>query len=379
MGTGFTMFPGVNVYYDLSSPNGHVFTPLPWMELLKTVDPTVAKTQTFTEFSPGLSTTRLASPILDRLAVRYVVTDPRDPIYGRVSADGTSSSALTLAAKHSVTAPLPSGPLRGIGVNLTAPPAIQQPAWLDADVLDASGRVLVHNRRRFAPADRGAFMIALAGETLDGGTHIARLTLDAPSGTISLGANNNVPALSVVHPANDGLRLVFAGGATVYERTHVLPRVRWASNVVVAPDKLTRLTFLANREPPNTVVLNAPVPRPSGQPATVQVLSQGGDSVHARIDAQGDGYLVVADALENGWVATVDGHQTPLVTADHAMVAVRVPAGHHDVRLVYRPTHQLAGFGISILTVALFVAIVLVTRRARRRAPRAGAMETPAP
>src|SRR5262249_20207657 len=156
---------------------------------------------------------------------------------------------------------------------------------------------------------------------------------DAPSGAITLAANGTVPAISVIRPADDGLRLVFAGGATVYERTRVLPRVRWASNVVVAPDKLTRLTFLANREPPNTVVLNTPVPKTSGLPAKVDVVSQGGDSVHARVDAQGDGYLVVADALTNGWVATVDGHSTPLVPADHALVAVRVPAGHHDVVL----------------------------------------------
>jgi hypothetical protein len=368
MGTGLTMFPGVNVYYDLSSPNGHVFTPPPWMELLKTVDPSVAKTETFTEFSPGLSATRLASPILDRLAVRYVVTDPHDPIYGTMTNAVTPTGTVLLSAKHSVSAPIPAGPLRGIGVSLSSPPAVEQPAWLEADVLDANGHVLVHNRRRFAPSDGGMFTIALAGEAVDGGSHLVRLTLDAPSGAVTLAANNGVPAIRVVRPANDGLRLTFAGGATVYERVHALPRVRWASNIVVAPDKLTRLTFLANREPPNTVVLNSPVAQTSGQPASVQVLSQGGDSVHAHVDAKGSGYLVVADALENGWTATVDGHPTPLVTADHALVAVRVPAGQHDVRLAYRPTHQLAGFGVSLLTIVLFVAIVIVTRRARRRA-----------
>jgi hypothetical protein len=378
MGTGFAMFPGVNVYYDLSTPNGHVFTPPTWMDLLKTVDPTVAKTQTFTEFSPGLSTERLDSPILDRLAVRYVVTDPRDPIYGVATNPGALTGTMPLAAHHAVSAPLPSGPLRGIGVVLTTPPAIQQPAWLDADVLGPNGQVLVHNRRRFTPTDRGAFTIALAGETLDSGAHTLRLTLDAPSGSIILGTTNGRPTVSVVRPANDGLRLVFASSATVYEREHVLPRVRWASNVVIAPDKLTRLTYLANREPPNTVVLDAPAAPTSGQPASVQVISQGGDSVHARVEAKGDGYLVVADALTGGWVASVDNHPVPLVTADHALVAVRVSAGSHDVRIVYRPTHQLAGIAISILTVVLLAAIVVVTRRGRRtRVVHTAAVEAP--
>ena len=45
--TGFTMFPGTHVYYGLSTPNGHGFTQPVWMDLLKTVDPTVQRTPTW--------------------------------------------------------------------------------------------------------------------------------------------------------------------------------------------------------------------------------------------------------------------------------------------------------------------------------------------
>jgi hypothetical protein len=371
MGTGYAMFPGVNVYYDLSSPNGHVFTPHPWMDLLKTVDPTVERTQTYTQFAENLPVSRLASPILDRLAVKYVVTDPGDQIYGTLQRMAIAAGTVSLIARQSVDVSLPAGALRGVGVSLAAVPQVEQPAWLDVDVLDTSGRVLVHNRRRFVPSDKGSFTVALAGESLDRNAHVARLTLDAPSGTITLRASSGRPAINVVRPANDGLRLVFAAGATVYEREHALPRIRWASNVVVAPDQLARLTFLANREPPNTVVLNTSAAATSGLPAQVQVLSQGGDSVHAHVDAQGSGYLVVADALADGWRATVDGHSAPLVTADHAMVAVRVGAGSHDIRLSYRPVHQLAGFAMSFLSAALMLVIFLAARfRRKRSSPR---------
>jgi hypothetical protein len=41
--------------------------------------------------------------------------------------------------------------------------------------------------------------------------------------------------------------------------------------------------------------------------AIIEVLRDTGDEIRARVSAVGDGYLVVADPLQYGWDATVDG------------------------------------------------------------------------
>ena len=67
------------------------------------------------------------------------------------------------------------------------------------------------------------------------------------------------------------------------------------------------------------------------------VRTDDGDHVVADVQASGSGYVVVADEIQDGWSARVDGHPAELRDADHALVAVAVPAGHHTVELSATP------------------------------------------
>jgi hypothetical protein len=74
-----------------------------------------------------------------------------------------------------------------------------------------------------------------------------------------------------------------------------------------------------------------------------------------RIEAVLDqpGYVVLVDAWDPGWGATVDGQHAPVLRANVAFRAVPVPAGAHVVEFRYRPRSVLAGLAISAMALLL--------------------------
>jgi uncharacterized membrane protein YfhO len=74
---------------------------------------------------------------------------------------------------------------------------------------------------------------------------------------------------------------------------------------------------------------------------------------------------VVADAVQSGWHASVDGKPADVVPADHALGAVFVPAGRHVVTLRYQPEAWRLGELICGLSVLLLLALATVPLRRR--------------
>jgi hypothetical protein len=73
--------------------------------------------------------------------------------------------------------------------------------------------------------------------------------------------------------------------------------------------------------------------------------------------------VVVRNAWDEGWTATVDGEEAPVLHADHLLQGVAITAGTHQVRLVYREPAIGRGLLLSSLAwlgflVALGVTIV---------------------
>ena len=55
------------------------------------------------------------------------------------------------------------------------------------------------------------------------------------------------------------------------------------------------------------------------------------------VDATTPGYVVLNDPYHAWWDAEVDGQEAPLLQANVIFRAVKVPAGAHRVRFVFRP------------------------------------------
>ncbi|HKC24169.1 MAG TPA: hypothetical protein VKF32_05480 [Thermoanaerobaculia bacterium] len=74
-------------------------------------------------------------------------------------------------------------------------------------------------------------------------------------------------------------------------------------------------------------------------------------SIDTRADRAGE--LVVADPFFPGWVASVDGHATPLAARPGEPFRIPLPAGRHHVALRYRPRPFLIGLAVSLASLAV--------------------------
>jgi hypothetical protein len=105
------------------------------------------------------------------------------------------------------------------------------------------------------------------------------------------------------------------------------------------------------------VVLGAP--RPAGPaaptPDEVRVVSRRLASLDVEARLGAPGVLVVLEAFDPGWRATVDGAEAPVLRANGLFRAVRLSAGRHRVAFAYRPRSAALGAALSLLGAAAAV------------------------
>ena len=81
------------------------------------------------------------------------------------------------------------------------------------------------------------------------------------------------------------------------------------------------------------------------------------EHVEAEVEAGSPAMVVVAQAYYHPWRAYVDGKATPLFRANYAFQALEVPAGKHQVRLVYEDRNFLHGVILSLFSLLTCAAI----------------------
>jgi uncharacterized membrane protein YfhO len=103
-------------------------------------------------------------------------------------------------------------------------------------------------------------------------------------------------------------------------------------------------------------------PRLAGAPGIQGEVAWGGhppDRVRLLTNAEQPAVLVLADAWDPGWRATVDGVSEPVLRANVAFLGVAVPAGHHLVELVYRPAAVQGALALSVVGLLALAALGL--------------------
>jgi membrane protein YfhO len=97
------------------------------------------------------------------------------------------------------------------------------------------------------------------------------------------------------------------------------------------------------------------------------------EQVVVQVTSSATGLLVVRNAFDRNWHATVDGRPAPLLLTDYMMQGVVVSAGTHTVELTYRD--PAVGLGVLVSTVAWAILVGLIVwfavgdRRRRTSAP----------
>ena len=90
---------------------------------------------------------------------------------------------------------------------------------------------------------------------------------------------------------------------------------------------------------------------------SVSVLERSPERWLLTTEAPAERLLVFTQAFFPGWQATIDGAAAPLVRTNYMFQGLYVPAGAHQVEIVYRPQSLLVGAALSLA--ALLAAVIL--------------------
>jgi hypothetical protein len=372
-GTSRAMMIGSDTKLELRALGGHQFVNLRFAELVQGIPTRQFASPTWLDLPalPGVAT----SPVLDRLGVRYFVASPAAVVFGeRAPAPQGGTPQPVGPAPQTLRT---DGPLRAVTITPLGPLPPRTPdATVDLVLKDPGGKEVARsNRLASGLADGKPFDFPVAAEGVAPGTPLTvEITTSGLGGPLNAAGEGGTVWLGTVTAAGDGLRLVQSTPAVIYERLEAAPRIRWASEAIVEPDGNARI----NREAsgtlrPDQVVLDTPGPAADGAPADLRIDEDGTDEIAVSVSAKGAGYLVIADAIQGRFKATVDGKPADLRPADHGLAAVAVPAGEHVVRVEYAAPYANLGGWVSMLMVVALIAVVVAGRvRDRRRSTSEG-------
>src|SRR5207245_1725410 len=92
-----------------------------------------------------------------------------------------------------------------------------------------------------------------------------------------------------------------------------------------------------------------------------RLVSRDTERVAVEAELSRSGYVVLVDAWDPAWRATVDGQPADLLRANVAFRAVAVPAGRHHIEMRYRPV--TLPWGLVVTGVALAAGGAVAGRR----------------
>ncbi len=332
----------------------------------------------------GSQPTASADPrLLDMISARWIVADW--PVSQTVTAD---TALVTSAEPHDLVASAPRciefllhrGPgasVRDGTITIEASRDVAEPE--QRLLTESAGAEVRGSRITFPVPDRALASLIAAG--LPGiRPAFVRIPTDAVHSVASVRVRvaNGAAPVQIVRISRDGLGptrvLATRDGYELAERVTALPRAYLTPAVVSAADAegATLATRAPGFDPHRATIVEGIAPddatrRRLDRTVPLAVESPSPQELRIAVDAPGDCVLVVTDAYCPGWVASIDGNETPIRAANVAGRAILVPAGRHDVRFEYRPRTFTVGMAVSGFT-ALAMAGCLLRGRRRARA-----------
>lgn len=115
----------------------------------------------------------------------------------------------------------------------------------------------------------------------------------------------------------------------------------------------------------NEAVLSSFVDKLSKDTLTVEKYDE--TSLSGTIDVNSAGYLVLSIPYDPGWTLYVDGIKTDYDLFENAFISVYLNNGSHSIELKYFPDGLITGAAISIIAIALFTIITIITTKKYRK------------
>jgi len=159
------------------------------------------------------------------------------------------------------------------------------------------------------------------------------------------------------------------GAAHLFALDGAAPRVRAATRVWRAPDLAA--VYAAHQDPAFDPRSDVALPSTTGgvegtaAPARIVAARERNGSLEAEVEASAPAVVVWSRAFQPAYHAEVDGAAAVVVPAEGHLIGVRVPAGRHEVRIVWSRVPLDCGLAAAALGLA---AALLLVRSGRRGA-----------
>jgi hypothetical protein len=174
------------------------------------------------------------------------------------------------------------------------------------------------------------------------------------------------PHQSSVEPRAD------EGAWRLYRYVPSAPRASVVGSWTVVGSEEAALSLVASAgfDPERQAVIEespglvAVTPPPGPRPGRYEQL--GPQAARVTVDASAPSIVVIRNAYERGWHATVDGRAARILVADYLLQGVEVPPGHHTIELTYDDPwigYGLLGSSISVAVVLALASADFLRRR----------------
>ena len=204
-------------------------------------------------------------------------------------------------------------------------------------------------------------------EVVDGSEVSARaLRFFGANAMISLTSRKDLPRIRLG-------RLIRLGRFEIYDVPDPLPRAslvpldrtRYAGAAEIHAE-LARPDF----DPAGALLLPAGTAAPEAGTArnaapSVEYRRPSSDRIDVSLVASGPSYLRLLETWDPGWRATLDGRRVELIPAYDVFMAVPIPAGVHEVRLIFSTPGVRTGLALSAISLVLLATLCWTAARPR--------------
>ncbi len=111
-------------------------------------------------------------------------------------------------------------------------------------------------------------------------------------------------------------------------------------------------------------------PQPDSN-ASIRLVKNENDIIHYTSNSATNQFAVFSEIYyDAGWVAYIDGKESPIVKVNYVLRGLAVPAGKHDIRFEFKPRSHAIGKTLttvcSVLILLLILAVAGMTWRKNR-------------
>jgi hypothetical protein len=146
-----------------------------------------------------------------------------------------------------------------------------------------------------------------------------------------------------------------SGRVAVLQNPRAFPRVFSVQEIKVSSSMEETEELLNSSNPRQTAILEKDPGTEDLSRAAVRKLKVSPQEISFVTEATTSSVVVISESYNSGWRLLIDAGESEVFIANHAFMAIIVPAGIHSVRLFYLPTSIFYGLIISVISLFLLL------------------------